>query len=160
VPEVDAVADVRPCSEYETWKLANYTDWDTAWNTNLTGKAKIAANGLANVVNQVIGLGANESPVISKGGAETPEPGEAVDQYKFELRGVVPYELYTDLIFRSKVPLAANSGLFIKQASDLNGPWVDEIPSIQSSEADDDGCILNVLRVSNQGNFFKVAVED
>ena len=72
----------------------------------------------------------------------------------------MPYELYTDLIFRSKVPLAANSGLFIKQASDLNGPWVDEIPSIQSSEADDDGCILNVLRVSNQGNFFKVAVED
>jgi len=160
IPEVDAVADVRPCSEYEIWKLANYTDWNTAWDTNLTGKAKIAANGLANVVNQVIGLGANESPVISKSGAEPPAPGETVDQYKFELRGVVPYELYTDLIFRSKVPLAANSGLFIKQASDLNGPWVDEIPSIQSSEADDDGCILNVLRVSNQGNFFKVAVED
>lgn len=160
IPEVDAVADVRPCSEYEAWKLANYTDWNTAWDTNLTGKAKIAANGLPNVVNQVIGLGANESPVISKSGAEQPAPGETVDQYKFELRGVIPYELYTDLIFRSKVPLAANSGLFIKQTSDLNGPWVDEIPSILSSTEDEDGCFLNVLRVSNQGNFFKAAVED
>lgn len=157
VPEVDAVADVRPANEYELWKMENYTDWNTAWNTNLTGKTKVAANGLPNVVNQVIGLGANESPIISI----SPDPvtgDDVVDEFAFKFMGLTPFTNYVDLYFRSKKPLSSNSGIMVKRASDVNGPWTDELPSCQEPEALGDGTYKNTLRVSNTGSFFKLAV--
>ena len=159
VPEVDAVADVRPANEYELWKIANYADWNTAWNTNLTGKTKVAANGLPNVVNQVIGLGANETPVISI--STDPVTGDdVVDAFAFKFMGLTPFTNYVDLYFRSKKPLSTNSGIMVKRASDLNGPWVDELPSCQEPEALGDGTYKNTLRVSNTGSFFKLSIEE
>ena len=159
VPEVDAVADVRPANEYELWKMENYTDWNTAWNTNLTGKTKIAANDLPNVVNQVIGLGANESPVISI--STDPVTGDdVVDEFAFKFMGLTPFTNYVDLYVRSKKPLSANSGIMVKRASNPNGPWTDELPYCQEPEALADGTYKNTLRVSNTGRFFKLSIEE
>ena len=158
-PEVDAVADVRPATQYEQWKIENYTNWNTAWNTNQTGKAKIAANGLPNVVNQVIGLGANESPVISI--STDPVTGDdVVDEFAFKFMGLTSFTNYVDLYFRSKKPLSANSGIMVKRASNLNGPWTDELPYCQEPEALADGTYKNTLRVSNTGRFFKLSIDE
>ena len=158
VPEVDAVADVRPATPYELWKIENYTDWNTAWNTNLTGKSAIAANGLPNAVNQVLGLKANESPVV--GASVDPVTGASYDgSLGLKLSGIQPGERFVDLLFRSKEELAANSGIKIKTSTDLS-TWSEEIPSLQPSYTDDAGCIITPLRVSTAGRFFKLAIEE
>ena len=164
VPEVDAVADVRPCSEYEAWKLANYTDWNTAWDTNLTGKAKVAANGLPNVVNQVIGLGANQSPKVGTKTVVNPTTGvqETVDDVLgFNLIGIEPSGSYVDLLFRHCGVLPANSGIYVKTCPDLSsGTWSEEIPYVSSTEPSDNGTNVSRLRVSTSGSFFRLYLKD
>jgi len=158
VPEVDAVADVRPATQYELWKIENYTDWNTAWKTNLTGKSAIAANGLPNAVNQVLGLKANESPIV--GASTDPVTGATYDStLGFKLSGIQPGERFVDLLFRSKKPLAANSGIKVKTSTDLS-TWSEELPSLQPSYTDGTGCIITPIRVSAEGRFFKLAIEE
>lgn len=157
-PEVDAVADVRPATAYELWKIENYTDWNTAWNTNLTGKSAIAANGLPNAVNQVLGLKASESPVV--GASTDPVTGASYGgTLGFVLSGIRPGELFVDLLFRSKKPLPSNSGIKVMTSSDLSA-WSEELPSLQPSYTDGAGCIVTPLRVSASGRFFKLAIEE
>lgn len=157
-PEVDAVADVRPATQYEQWKIANYTDWETAWNTNLTGRAAIAANGLPNMVNQVLGLSATESPIISS--TTDPVTGVVVeDRLGFNIVGIEPGASYVDLLFRAKGVLSSNCGIKVKTSNDLK-TWSEELPSYQTTYQDGTGCTINPLRVSTSGKFFKIVVEE
>ena len=157
-PDVDAVADVRPATEYERWKIENYTDWNTAWNPAISGKSAIAANGLPNAVNQVLGLKANESPVV--GASVDPVTGVPYDgSLGFKLSGIKPGVSFVDLVFRSKKPLPANSGIKVKTSEDLSF-WSEELPALQPSYTDGAGCVITPLRVSTQGRFFKLAIEE
>ncbi len=162
-PEIDAVADVRPCTAYEEWRLANYSDYRTQWDALLTGKKAIAANGYPNVVNQLLGLGANESPVIGTKiiTSATGEQIEVSDVLGFSITGISVFADYVDLQFRHKGNLTPDSGLFIKTGSDLtSGLWSYEMPSISSVEDLGDGTKRSTLRVSNSGQFFRFAVGD
>lgn len=157
-PDVDAVADVRPATEYERWKIANYTNWNTAWNPTLSGKSAIAANGLPNAVNQVLGLAASESPVV--GTKTDPATGETIaDKLEFKLDGIEVAADYVDLFFRSKKPLPANCGIKVMTSADLSA-WSSELPSYKEARTDESGCIVTPLRVSATGKFFKLAIEE
>jgi len=48
----------------------------------------------------------------------------------------------------------------VKRASNLNGPWTDELPYCQEPEALADGTYKNTLRVSNTGRFFKLSIDE
>lgn len=158
LPEVDAVADVRPATEYERWKIENYTDWNTAWNPAISGKSAIAANGLPNAVNQVLGLKSNESPVV--GASVDPVTGVPYDgSLGFKLSGIKPGDSFVDLVFRSKKPLPSNSGIKVKTSEDLSF-WSEVLPALQPSYTDGAGCVITPLRVSTQGRFFKLAIEE
>ena len=144
-PEVDAVADVAPVSAYEKWVEGNYTDWTTAWNKEVTGKDAIAANGLANGVNYVLGLSATET----------------AEGATFSISGFVPGETFHDIMLVSNARIAANSGLVVKMAESLEGSvaWVQELPVVVSSVEGTDGKFVTTFRVSNRGKFLKLALE-
>lgn len=142
-PEVDAVADVAPVSQYEKWVEANYTNWNTAWDPAVSGTDAIAANGKANGVNFVLGLQANET-------------SEALN---FTIAEFVKGETTHTLVMMSNKPMTDSAGLVVKGCETL-GQWTkSELPVLESSELVD-GLYRNVFKVSADcGQFFRLSLE-
>lgn len=146
-PEVDAVADVAPVSDYERWVEANYRDWNTAWQSSVTGPEAIAANGKANAVNYILGFEATE---------------DAAD-LDFRITSFVPGTTTHTLTLSSRRSLAAGCGLVVKRAERVDAPkraWTTEMPAFTSSEQNADGTWTTTLTVSaSGGSFFKLALD-
>lgn len=146
-PEVDAVADVAPVSDYERWVEANYPDWNTAWQSSVTGPEAIAANGKANAVNYILGFEATE---------------DAAD-LDFRITSFVPGATTHTLTLSSRRSLAAGCGLVVKRAERVDAPkraWTTEMPAFTSSEQNADGTWTTTLTVSaSGGSFFKLALD-
>jgi len=144
LPEVDAVADVAPVSDYRNWVLANFT-WAEAWQTNLTADTVIAPNGLPNGVNCMYGI----SPADTDG---TDVPFEVVS---FE-----PGETEHTIKMRSPKRLEATpKGLLVKKSSDLGGAWTAVVPTFVSSQQDSEVWLNTFTVPKGDEKFFRLALD-
>lgn len=142
VPEIDAVADVAPVSDYELWAQGQYQDWATAWRD---GAAEaVAANGVTNALNFAWGLSPTE-PVS----ASVP----------FEITGFSKGEDRHTITVRSPCRLSDARRLVVKAATRLDGGWKNIIPTLQTSEQDGDAFLNTFAVPTDAGVFFKLAVQ-
>lgn len=142
VPEVDAVADVAPVSDYELWAQGQYQDWATAWRD---GAAEaVAANGVTNALNFAWGL----SPT-------KPVPASV----PFEITGFSKGENRHTITVRSPCRLSDARRLVVKAATRLDGGWKNIIPALQTSEQDGDAFLNTFAVPTDAGVFFKLAVQ-
>lgn len=142
VPEIDAVADVAPVSDYELWAQGQYQDWATAWRD---GAAEaVAANGVTNALNFAWGLSPTE-PVPA------PVP--------FEITGFSKGEDRHTITVRSPCRLSDIRRLVVKAATRLDGGWKNIIPTLQTSEQDGDAFLNTFAVPADAGVFFKLAVQ-
>lgn len=142
VPEVDAVADVAPVSDYELWAQGQYQDWATAWRD---GAAEaVAANGVTNALNFAWGLSPTE-----------PVPASV----PFEITGFSKGENRHTITVRSPCRLSDARRLVVKAATRLDGGWKNIIPTLQTSEQDGDAFLNTFAVPTDAGVFFKLAVQ-
>lgn len=142
VPEIDAVADVAPVSDYELWAQGQYQDWATAWRD---GAAEaVAANGVTNALNFAWGLSPTE-----------PVPASA----PFEITGFSKGEDRHTITVRSPCRLSDIRRLVVKAATRLDGGWKNIIPTLQTSEQDGDAFLNTFAVPTDAGVFFKLAVQ-
>lgn len=142
VPEVDAVADVAPVSDYELWAQRQYPDWATAWRD---GAAEaVAANGVTNALNFAWGLSPTE-----------PVPASV----PFEITGFSKGEDRHTITVRSPCRLSDARRLVVKAATRLDGGWKNIIPTLQTSEQDGDAFLNTFAVPTDAGVFFKLAVQ-
>ena len=142
VPEIDAVADVAPVSDYELWAQGQYQDWATAWRD---GAAEaIAANGVTNALNFAWGLSPTE-----------PVPASI----PFEITGFSKGENRHTITVRSPCRLSDARRLVVKAATRLDGGWKNIIPTLQTSEQDGDAFLNTFAVPTDAGVFFKLAVQ-
>lgn len=143
-PEIDAVADVAPASDYQLWCERNYTDWTTAWREDVSGFNAIAANGQPNGVNYLLGYDANETPDLS-----------------FCISDILHDENVNYLEVLTKKPLTENASIFVEYATELKGrrtKWTAESPILERVELLE-GVYHNVLKVSDEGRFFRLSLQ-
>lgn len=142
VPEIDAVADVAPVSDYELWAQGQYQDWATAWRD---GAAEaVAANGVTNALNFAWGLSPKE-----------PVPASV----PFEITGFSKGENRHTITVRSPCRLSDARRLVVKAATRLDGGWKNIIPTLQTSEQDGDAFLNTFAVPADAGVFFKLAVQ-
>lgn len=142
VPEIDAVADVAPVSDYELWAQGQYQDWATAWRD---GAAEaVAANGVTNALNFAWGLSPTE-----------PVPASV----PFEITGFSKGEDRHTITVRSPCRLSDTRRLVVKAATRLDGGWKNIIPTLQTSEQDGDAFLNTFAVPTDAGVFFKLAVQ-
>lgn len=142
VPEIDAVADVAPVSDYELWAQGQYQDWATAWRD---GAAEaVAANGVTNALNFAWGLSPTE-----------PVPASV----PFEITGFSKGEDRHTITLRSPCRLSDIRRLVVKAATRLDGGWKNIIPTLQTSEQDGDAFLNTFAVPTDAGVFFKLAVQ-
>lgn len=142
VPEVDAVADVAPVSDYELWAHGQYQDWATAWRD---GAAEaVAANGVTNALNFAWGLSPTE-----------PVPASV----PFEITGFSKGEDRHTITVRSPCRLSDVRRLVVKAATRLDGGWKNIIPTLLTSEQDGDAFLNTFAVPTDAGVFFKLAVQ-
>lgn len=142
VPEIDAVADVAPVSDYELWAQGQYQDWATAWRD---GAAEaVAANGVTNALNFAWGLSPTE-----------PVPASV----PFEITGFSKGEDRHTITVRSPCRLSDIRRLVVKAATRLDGGWKNIIPTLQTSEQDGDAFLNTFAVPADAGVFFKLAVQ-
>lgn len=142
VPEIDAVADVAPVSDYELWAQGQYQDWATAWRD---GAAEaVAANGVTNALNFAWGLSPTE-----------PVPASV----PFEITGFSKGEDRHTITVRSPCRLSDIRRLVVKAATRLDGGWKNIIPTLQTSEQDGDAFLSTFAVPTDAGVFFKLAVQ-
>lgn len=142
VPEIDAVADVAPVSDYELWAQGQYQDWATAWRD---GAAEaVAANGVTNALNFAWGLSPTE-----------PVPASV----PFEITGFSKGEDRHTITVRSPCRLSDIRRLVVKAATRLDGGWKNIIPTLQTSEQDGDAFLNTFAVPTDAGVFFKLAVQ-
>lgn len=142
VPEIDAVADVAPVSDYELWAHGQYQDWATAWRD---GAAEaVAANGVTNALNFAWGLSPTE-----------PVPASV----PFEITGFSKGEDRHTITVRSPCRLSDIRRLVVKAATRLDGGWKNIIPTLQTSEQDGDAFLNTFAVPTDAGVFFKLAVQ-
>lgn len=142
VPEVDAVADVAPVSDYELWAQRQYPDWATAWRD---GAAEaVAANGVTNALNFAWGLSPTE-----------PVPASV----PFEITGFSKGEDRHTITVRSPCRLSDARRLVVKAATRLDGGWKNIIPTLLTSEQDGDAFLNTFAVPTDAGVFFKLAVQ-
>lgn len=142
VPEIDAVADVAPVSDYELWAQGQYQDWATAWRD---GAAEaVAANGVTNALNFAWGLSPTE-----------PVPASV----PFEITGFSKGENRHTITVRSPCRLSDARRLVVKAATRLDGGWKNIIPTLQTSEQDGDAFLNTFAVPTDAGVFFKLAVQ-
>ena len=142
VPEIDAVADVAPVSDYELWAQGQYQDWATAWRD---GAAEaVAANGVTNALNFAWGLSPTE-----------PVPASV----PFEITGFSKGENRHTITVRSPCRLSDARRLVVKAATRLDGGWKNIIPTLQTSEQDGDAFLNTFVVPTDAGVFFKLAVQ-
>lgn len=142
VPEIDAVADVAPVSDYELWAQGQYQDWATAWRD---GAAEaVAANGVTNALNFAWGLFPTE-----------PVPASV----PFEITGFSKGENRHTITVRSPCRLSDARRLVVKAATRLDGGWKNIIPTLQTSEQDGDAFLNTFAVPTDAGVFFKLAVQ-
>lgn len=142
VPEIDAVADVAPVSDYELWAQGQYQDWATAWRD---GAAEaVAANGVTNALNFAWGLSPTE-----------PVPASI----PFEITGFSKGENRHTITVRSPCRLSDARRLVVKAATRLDGGWKNIIPTLQTSEQDGDAFLNTFTVPTDAGVFFKLAVQ-
>lgn len=142
VPEIDAVADVAPVSDYELWAQGQYQDWTTAWRD---GAAEaVAANGVTNALNFAWGLSPTE-----------PVPASV----PFEITGFSKGENRHTITVRSPCRLSDARRLVVKAATRLDGGWKNIIPTLQTSEQDGDAFLNTFAVPTDAGVFFKLAVQ-
>lgn len=142
VPEIDAVADVAPVSDYELWAQGQYQDWATAWRD---GAAEaVAANGVTNALNFAWGLSPTE-----------PVPASV----PFEITGFSKGEDRHTITVRSPCRLSDVRRLVVKAATRLDGGWKNIIPTLLTSEQDGDAFLNTFAVPTDAGVFFKLAVQ-
>lgn len=142
VPEIDAVADVAPVSDYELWAQGQYQDWATAWRD---GAAEaVAANGVTNALNFAWGLSPTE-----------PVPASV----PFEITGFSKGENRHTITVRSPCRLSDARRLVVKAATRLDGGWKNIIPTLLTSEQDGDAFLNTFAVPTDAGVFFKLAVQ-
>lgn len=142
VPEIDAVADVAPVSDYELWAQGQYQDWATAWRD---GAAEaVAVNGVTNALNFAWGLSPTE-----------PVPASV----PFEITGFSKGENRHTITVRSPCRLSDARRLVVKAATRLDGGWKNIIPTLQTSEQDGDAFLNTFAVPTDAGVFFKLAVQ-
>ncbi len=142
VPEVDAVADVAPVSDYELWAQRQYPDWATAWRD---GAAEaVAANGVTNALNFAWGLSPDETVPAS---------------VPFEITGFSRGEDKHTMTVRSPRRLSDARGLVVKAATRLDGGWKNLVPTLQTSEQDGEAFVNTFTIPADAGAFFKLAVQ-
>lgn len=142
VPEIDAVADVAPVSDYELWAQGQYQDWATAWRD---GAAEaVAANGVTNALNFAWGLSPTE-----------PVPASV----PFEITGFSKGKDRHTITVRSPCRLSDIRRLVVKAATRLDGGWKNIIPTLQTSEQDGDAFLNTFAVPADAGVFFKLAVQ-
>ena len=139
-PEVDAVADVAPTSAYAKWVEANYTDWHTAWDENITGAEAVAKNGKANGVNFLLGLSATDT----------------MSKLDFKIADFEPGDTTHTLVILTKKPLAENCGFVVEGGNKLGRWTTQEVPLLEESVPYEDG-YANYLKVSAScGRFLRL----
>lgn len=142
-PEVDAVADVAPVSAYEKWVESNYTDWTTAWKSEVTGAEAVAANGKKNGVNFALGLSATAT----------------ADGLDFKIVEFVPGETTHRLVLKTAKQMTDTGGLVVRGGDTPGSLTNREIPILESTTRVD-GAYRNVLKVSAScGKFFRLALD-
>ena len=139
-PEVDAVADVAPVSDYELWVERNY-DWATAWDKG--GAEVVAKNGLINALNFAWGL----SPTASV--AET---------VPFEIAGFETGDAVHTLTVRSPSPMSAAGGIVVQATDCLTAGWKTVVPTLTSSKRDGKAFVNTFTVPAGAGAFFKLVV--
>ena len=143
-PDIDAVADVAPVSDYELWAERNYTDWMTAWRPEVSGPDAIAANGKANGVNFILGLDANET-------------GSDID---FRIASFTPGEAFHTFTVDTKKKLSAGCGIVVKKSERLSGNgWKKELPIFESSVKTAEGWTSTFKVSSSGGKFLKLTFD-
>lgn len=166
-PEVDAVADVAPVSDYELWVLENY-GFANAWDKNVTGrdvvstnydyvvneegvevavKGALSSNGRSNGVCQLLGIALDDSAATAL--------DFRIDTFKATADGHV-------LTLLSNRPLTADCGIAVKGASKLTAKtWTTLETTFKSCAWDADaGCYRAVFSVpSGDARFFRMTAE-
>lgn len=166
-PEVDAVADVAPVSDYELWVLENY-GFANAWDKNVTGrdvvstnydyvvneegvevavKGALSSNGRSNGVCQLLGIALDDSAATAL--------DFRIDTFKATADGHV-------LTLLSNRQLTADCGIAVKGASKLTAKtWTTLETTFKSCAWDADaGCYRAVFSVpSGDARFFKLTAE-
>ena len=141
MPEVDAVADVAPASDYELWAQRYYSDWTTAWRDG-TADA-LAENGLPNALCFAWGL----APWSSAG-----------EDVPLRIDAFTPGEDVHILTVKSPVRMQDAGGIVVRATSSLSGGWMDVVPALVSSERMG-GAYVNTFAVpASAGAFLKLAV--
>lgn len=166
-PEVDAVADVAPVSDYELWVLDNY-GFANAWDKNVTGRDVVSTN-YAYMVNDE-GVEVAVKGVISSNGRANgicPLLDIALDasaETALDFR-IDTFEATADghvLTLLSNRPLTDACGITVKGTSKLTAKtWNALETTFESCAWDADaGCYRAVFSVPAGGaTFFKLTVE-
>ena len=141
LPEVDAIADVAPVSDYELWAEKNYTDWTTAWKDGAADAR--AENGLPNALCFAWAI----------------SPRTSVDVgIEFKLTSFTSGADVHELTFSSPERMRDAGGIVVRATSSLDAGWTDVVPTLVSSEWAD-GAYVNTFTVpANAGAFFKLVV--
>ncbi|MDO5318286.1 MAG: hypothetical protein Q4G65_06645 [bacterium] len=143
VPEVDAVADVAPVSAYEKWVEEHYTDWATAWQTNVTGAGAVAANGQLNALNFAWGL------------APTDYVPTAVP---FEITDFAQGERVHTITMHSPRRMDNAGGVVVQATDSLTAGWKTVVPTLTSSVKESDVYVNTLTVPADAGAFFKLVV--
>ena len=141
MPEIDAVADVAPVSDYELWAEQNYTRW-TTFTQDAAADAR-AENGLANALCFAWDI----------------SPWTDVDaDFEFKLQSITSGPDVLTLVFRSPRRMEGMGGIAVRATASLDAGWTDVAPTFVSS-AWTDGAWENTFTVpAAAGAFFKLAV--
>ena len=143
VPEVDAVADVAPVSAYEKWVEEHYTDWATAWQTNVTGAGAVAANGQLNALNFAWG----QSPSDSVSSA-----------VPFEITDFVKGDDVHTIMMHSPRRMDNAGGVVVQTTDSLTSGWKTVVPTLTSSVEEGDVYVNTLTVPADAGAFFKLVV--
>lgn len=142
-PEVDAVADVAPVSDYEKWVEEHYTDWATAWDSRVTGPEALAANGLLNALNFAWGL----------------SPADYVSSaVPFEITDFVQGERVHTITMHSPRRMDNAGGVVVQATDSLTAGWKTVVPSLTSSVKEGNVYVNTLTVPANVGAFFKLVV--
>ena len=142
-PEIDAVADVAPVSAYEKWVEEHYTDWATAWQTNVTGAGAVAANGQLNALNFAWGLSPSDS-------VSSAVPFEITDFVKGD-------DVHT-IMMHSPRRMDNAGGVVVQTTDSLTSGWKTVVPTLTSSVKEGDVYVNTLTVPADAGAFFKLVV--
>ena len=168
-PEVDAVCDVAPVSDYENWVLDNY-GWVNVWNGEVTGKDAAATRFEYEYDGHGLAIGVISSEPHISGMSNLACAVLGVDLFEDsgnETLGFKVESFYRDdsgrntLTLLSHVPLDSSCGIVVKGTSNLADKWRTIPATIESSEYDAERGFVRTTFIAEDDKcrFFKLAIE-